>query len=50
MRFLHLRQEPNFTTAKLALLIESLASGAEVFTSSATPENGNINEMEVVVQ
>lgn len=41
-----IRKEPNMTTSRLALLIDSLASGAEVFTSSA--KNG-INEMEVVL-
>ncbi|KIK16745.1 hypothetical protein PISMIDRAFT_77127, partial [Pisolithus microcarpus 441] len=40
-------QEPNLGQSRLALLIESLAAGAEVFSSTST--DGNVNEMEVVV-
>jgi ribosome assembly protein 3 len=37
------------TTSRLALLIDALASGADVFSSVAQPESGNVNEMEVVL-
>ncbi|KAI6168934.1 hypothetical protein EDD17DRAFT_1772630 [Pisolithus thermaeus] len=40
-------EEPNLGQSRLALLIESLAAGAEVFSSTST--DGNVNEMEVVV-
>ncbi|KAF5309255.1 hypothetical protein D9619_012696 [Psilocybe cf. subviscida] len=42
-----IRKEPNLGTSRLALLIDSLASGAEVFTS--TSSNTDINEMDVVL-
>ncbi|KAF9040765.1 hypothetical protein BJ165DRAFT_1416338 [Panaeolus papilionaceus] len=42
-----IRTEPNLGTSRLALLIDSLASGADVFSSS---RNGtDVNEMEVVL-
>ena len=40
-------QEPNLGPSRLALLIESLASGADVFSSSSA--DGSVNEMEVVL-
>ncbi|GBE85450.1 predicted protein [Sparassis crispa] len=44
-----IRKEPNLTTSRLSLLVDALASGADVFTSHAG--NGNdINEMEVVLE
>jgi hypothetical protein len=36
------------TKSRLALLIDSLASGGEVFSSHAG-ENGRLNEMDVVL-
>ncbi|CAA7269157.1 unnamed protein product [Cyclocybe aegerita] len=39
--------EPNLGTSRLALLIDSLAAGADVFTSSTN--NSSLNEMEVVL-
>lgn len=36
--------------SRLALLIDSLASGAEVFSSSAQPGSDDVNEMEVVLE
>jgi hypothetical protein len=36
------------TKSRLALLIDSLASGGEVFSSRAG-ENGRLNEMDVVL-
>ncbi|KAJ3511476.1 hypothetical protein NLJ89_g4079 [Agrocybe chaxingu] len=42
-----IRKEPNLGTSRLALLIDSLAAGADVFTSSTN--NSGINEMEVVL-
>jgi ribosome assembly protein 3 len=41
-------KEPDMTKSRLALLIDSLASGGEVF-SSHTGENGKLNEMDVVL-
>ncbi|KAF8554666.1 hypothetical protein OG21DRAFT_1597219 [Imleria badia] len=41
-----IRKEPNLGPSRLALLIESLASGADVFSSSSA--GGCVNEMEVV--
>lgn len=44
-----IKQEPGLTNSRLAMLIDSLASGADVY-SSATPTGGNgVNEMEVVL-
>jgi len=42
-----IRKEPNLGPSRLALLIESLASGADVFSSSSA--GGCVNEMEVVL-
>ncbi|THU79989.1 hypothetical protein K435DRAFT_785004 [Dendrothele bispora CBS 962.96] len=47
-----IRKEPDLTTTKLSLLIDSLASGAEVFSSSGTSGDSSaqrINEMEMVL-
>jgi hypothetical protein len=43
-----IRQEPNMTKSRWAILIDSLASGGEVFSSYAG-ENGGMNEMDVVL-
>jgi len=43
-----IRKEPNLNQSRLTLLIDSLASGAEVFTSSRQ-DNGDLNDMEVVL-
>lgn len=43
-----IRKEPNMTKSRLALLIDSLASGSDVF-SSHVGERGETNEMEVVL-
>jgi hypothetical protein len=40
-------QEPNLGQSRLALLIDSLASGANVFSSSS--ENGQMNEVEAAI-
>lgn len=38
------------TTSRLGILIDSLASGADVFTASSNPTTGEgVNEMEVVL-
>ena len=37
-------------SSRLALLIDSLASGADVFTSSAQSGGRDIDEMEVVLE
>ncbi|KAF8895842.1 hypothetical protein CPB84DRAFT_1781952, partial [Gymnopilus junonius] len=42
-----IRKEPNLTTSRLGLLIDSLASGADVFSRSS--DNTTVNEMEVVL-
>ncbi|KZT20583.1 hypothetical protein NEOLEDRAFT_1075397 [Neolentinus lepideus HHB14362 ss-1] len=42
-----IRKEPNMTSSRLGLLIESLAAGTDVFSSS--PDKDRINEMEVVL-
>ncbi|KAI0695717.1 hypothetical protein BC835DRAFT_1414697 [Cytidiella melzeri] len=42
-----IRKEPGMTTSRLAILIDSLASGADVFTAST--RGGDVNEMEVVL-
>ncbi|EED77329.1 predicted protein [Postia placenta Mad-698-R] len=44
-----IRKEPNLTTSRLTLLIDSLASGADVFTSSRGASGNDVNEMEVVL-
>ncbi|KAH9968052.1 ribosome-assembly protein 3-domain-containing protein [Russula dissimulans] len=43
-----IRKEPDMTKSRLALLIDSLASGGEVF-SSHVREDGGLNEMDVVL-
>ncbi|KAI0299379.1 hypothetical protein B0F90DRAFT_1818140 [Multifurca ochricompacta] len=43
-----IRKEPNMTKSRLALLIDSLASGGEAFSSHAD-ESGRMNEMDVVL-
>jgi len=46
-----IRKEPNLGTSRLSLLINSLASGADVFTSASRPGDPQaINEMEVVLE
>ncbi|OCH87664.1 hypothetical protein OBBRIDRAFT_137503 [Obba rivulosa] len=40
-----IRKEPNLTPSRLSLLIDSLASGAEVFSGA-----GGVGEMEVVLE
>lgn len=46
-----IRKEPNLGTSKLSLLIDSLASGADVFTSSShSDRSGGINEIEVILE
>lgn len=45
-----IRKEPNLGTSRLSLLIDSLASGADVFTSSSQPgDPQSVNEMEVIL-
>jgi len=41
-----IRKEPNLGPSRLALLIDSLAAGAEVFSSN---DDTTINEMDVVL-
>jgi ribosome assembly protein 3 len=43
-------QEPNMTTSRLAMLIDSLASGEDVFSPSAHPDSEqDVNEMAIVL-
>ena len=42
-------QEPNLTTSRLALLIDSLAAGADAYSSSRGPNGNATNEMEVIL-
>lgn len=35
--------------SRLAVLVDSLASGADVFTSNLSTETGSVNEMDVVM-
>ena len=35
--------------SRLAMLVDSLASGADVFTSDTTGETSGVNEMDVVM-
>lgn len=44
-----IRKEPGLTTSRLAMLIDSLASGADLYTSSAATESSGANEMQVVL-
>ncbi|THH11646.1 hypothetical protein EW145_g511 [Phellinidium pouzarii] len=44
-----IRKEPNLTPARLALLIDSLAAGADVYASSSRKDSKPTNEMEVVI-
>ncbi|KAG2137136.1 uncharacterized protein EDB93DRAFT_1091317 [Suillus bovinus] len=44
-----IRKEPNLGPSKLALLIDSLAAGADVFTSSASANGTDMNEVDVVM-
>jgi ribosome assembly protein 3 len=41
------KQEPQMNKARLALLIDSLASGADVFSSQS--RDGGASEMEIVL-
>lgn len=43
-----IRKEPNLGTSRLALLIDSLAAGADVFSSSSI-DNDTLNEMDVIL-
>ncbi|CAL1708196.1 unnamed protein product [Somion occarium] len=44
-----IQKEPNMNPSRLAVLIESLASGADVFSSSARPGADEVNEMQIVL-
>jgi len=35
--------------SRLAMLVDSLASGADVFTSNSFAESRNVNEMDIVM-
>lgn len=45
-----IQKEPNLTKARLALLVDSLASGADVFSSSTTILGGQVNDMQVILE
>jgi ribosome assembly protein 3 len=42
-------QEPGMNKSRLAMLVDSLASGADVFTSNSLTETRGVNEMDVVM-
>ena len=42
-------QEPNMNTTKLTMLIDSLATGADVF-SSEKRQKGSVNEVDVALE
>ncbi|KAG2035313.1 hypothetical protein BDR03DRAFT_962739 [Suillus americanus] len=44
-----IREEPNLGPSKLALLIDSLAAGADIFTLSASASGTDMNEVDVVM-
>ncbi|KAG2066784.1 hypothetical protein BDR04DRAFT_1233764 [Suillus decipiens] len=44
-----IRKEPNLGPSKLALLIDSLAAGADIFTLSASASGTDMNEVDVVM-
>ncbi|KAF8622429.1 hypothetical protein AX15_007013 [Amanita polypyramis BW_CC] len=45
-----IHKEPNMNTTSLSMLIDSLASGADVFTSEKQPKDkGGVDEVEVVL-
>lgn len=46
---LYFTKEPNLTQSRLTLLIDSLASGADVYSSSSGPDGKRTNEMEVIL-
>lgn len=43
-------QEPGLTQSRLSMLIDSLSSGADLFSSKAGSEPGDINEMELILE
>jgi len=44
-----IRKEPNLTPSRLALLIDSLASGADVYATSSGPSGKKLDEMEIIL-
>ncbi|KAG2108574.1 hypothetical protein BD769DRAFT_1365871 [Suillus cothurnatus] len=44
-----IRKEPNLGPSRLALLIDSLAAGADIFTSSASASGTDMNEVDVIM-
>ena len=42
-------QEPGMNKSRIAMLVDSLASGADVFTSTSLSETRGVNEMDVVM-
>jgi len=44
-----IHKEPGMNKSRLAMLVDSLASGANVFTSNSSPETRGVNEMDVVM-
>ncbi|TBU29114.1 hypothetical protein BD311DRAFT_787978 [Dichomitus squalens] len=45
-----IRKEPNLTASRLAMLIDSLAGGGDVFTSSRVGPDSSMTEMEIVLE
>jgi len=44
-----IHKEPGMSKSRLAMLVDSLASGADVFTTNTLTETGGVNEMDVVM-
>jgi len=44
-----IHKEPGMNKSRLAMLVDSLASGADVFTSNSLAETRDVNEMDVVM-
>jgi len=44
-----IHKEPGMNKSRLAVLVDSLASGADVFTSNSPSETRGVNEMDVVM-
>jgi len=44
-----IHKEPGMNKSRLAMLVDSLASGADVFASNSSPETCGVNEMDVVM-
>ena len=46
---MNIYQEPNLSTSRLSILIDSLAAGADVFASPSESGDADANEMDVAM-